>query len=54
MRKILVKGWHIEMRSDDSATKCGILRSDDAHADGKIKHRGSKKTGGYYRIVVHG
>ena len=22
--------------------------------DGKIEHRGSKKTGGYYRIVVHG
>ena len=38
----MVKGWHIEMCSDD------------AHADGKIEHRGSKKTGGYYGIVVHG
>lgn len=42
MRKILVKGWHIEMRSDD------------AYAAGKVEHRGIKKTGGYYRIVVHG
>ena len=42
MRRTMVKEWRIEMRSDDSATTCGMLRSDDALVVASAK-RGKRK-----------